>query len=200
MDMKRSNVECSPDGWRVWLVAAAMLPAVALAQGADELASTIQQSLDGIEYRVELRPGTRGAGSAGAAAPARPARAAGPGHPELPTLRQKFATLQDQVASSLTDARRDAASGTGAAQIPTAPEAFDDGLEEVGTLQKQAESAFLMGENAEAADFLEQAESQMAALEERYGDEIPKGHATLIVTKEKLAALKDQLAVAEPAD
>jgi hypothetical protein len=40
----------------------------------------------------------------------------------------------------------------------------------------------------------------MAALEQRYGGEIPKGHATLLVTKEKLAALKDQLAVAKPAD
>jgi hypothetical protein len=188
------------DGWRVWLVAAAMLPAVALAQGADELASTIQQSLDGIEYRIDLRPELAAQDLQEQQRRLDLLEQQAPGHPELPTLRQKFATLQDQVASSLTDAAGGAASGTGAAQIPTAPEAFDDGLKEVGTLQKQAESAFLMGENAEAADFLEQAESQMAALEERYGDEIPKGHATLIVTKEKLAALKDQLAVAEPAD
>ena len=57
-----------------------------------------------------------------------------------------------------------------------------------------------MGQTAEAASYLEQAEHQMAALEQRYGGEIPKGHATLLVTKEKIAALKDQLAEAEPAD
>jgi hypothetical protein len=85
-------------------------------------------------------------------------------------------------------------SGAGAAQIPTAPEGFTVGLEEVGALQKRAESAFLIGETAEAAGYLEQAESEMAALEQRYSGEIPKGHATLIVTKEKLAALKDQIA------
>lgn len=38
------------------------------------------------------------------------------------------------------------------------------------------------------------AETQMAELERRYGDELPPGHAPLIVTKEKIAALKDQLA------
>ena len=93
-------------------------------------------------------------------------------------------------------AAQDAATGTGAAQIPTAPEAFDDGLEEVGQLQKQAEAAVLMDQTAEALEFLEQAETEMTALEQRYSDQIPKGHATLIVTKEKIAALKDQLAAA----
>ncbi len=123
-----------------------------------------------------------------------------PDHPGLPGLREKFAALQDQVASSLTRAAGDVATGAGDAQIPTAPEAFDKGLEQVGSLQKQAESAFLMGQAAEAAEVLEQAEREMAALEQRYGGEIPKGHATLIVTQEKLAALKDQLAVAGSAD
>jgi hypothetical protein len=184
-------------GWRVWLVAAAMLPAVALAQGADELASMIQQSLDGIEYRVDLRPKLAAQDLSEQQRRLELLEQQAPEHPELPVLRAKLATLQEQVASSLTQAAGDAATGEGAAQVPSAPEAFDDGLEQVGTLQKQAESAFLIGENAEAADYLAQAERQMAALEQRYGDEIPKGHATLIVTKEKLAALKDQLAQAD---
>ena len=42
--------------WRISLIAAAFLPAVAIAQGADELASMIEQSLSGIEYRLDLRP------------------------------------------------------------------------------------------------------------------------------------------------
>ena len=45
-----------------------------------------------------------------------------------------------------------------------------------------------------AADYLQQAESKMTDLEQRYGDEIPPGHVPLLVTKEKIAALKDQLA------
>ena len=40
---------------------------------------------------------------------------------------------------------------------------------------------------------------QMAALEQRYGGQIPKGHATLLVTKEKIAALKDQITDAKTA-
>jgi hypothetical protein len=40
----------------------------------------------------------------------------------------------------------------------------------------------------------------MTTLEQRYGDQIPKGHATLIVTKEKLAALRDQIAQAKGTD
>jgi hypothetical protein len=36
-------------------------------------------------------------------------------------------------------------------------------------------------------------------LERRFGDELPAGHVPLLVTKEKIAALKDQLAD-RPAD
>ena len=186
--------------WRVWLVVATFLPAVAIAQGADELALMIEQSLDGIAYRLDLRPEQAAQDLQEQQRRLELLQQQAPEHPALPALNEKFAALQDGVASSLATAAGDAATGEGAAQIPTAPEAFDDGLEEVGALQKQAESAFLMGETAQAEGYLAQAERQMAALEQRYGGEIPKGHATLIVTKEKLAALKDQLAETKPAD
>jgi hypothetical protein len=185
--------------WRVWLVAATFLPAVAIAQGADELASMIQQSLDGIEYRLDLRPEQAAQDLQEQQRRLELLEQQAPDHRDLPALQDKVRALQEGVAASLATAAEDAATGDGAAQIPTAPEAFTEGLEEVGALQKQAESAFLMGETAEAADYLAQAEGQMAELEERYGGEIPKGHASLIVTKEKLAALKDQLAT-KPAD
>ena len=38
------------------IATAALLPMVALGQGADELASMIEQSLQGIEFRIDLRP------------------------------------------------------------------------------------------------------------------------------------------------
>jgi hypothetical protein len=186
--------------WRVWLVVATFLPAVAIAQGADELALMIEQSLDGIAYRLDLRPEQAAEDLQEQQRRLELLQQQAPEHPALPALNKKFATLQEGVASSLAAAAGDAATGEGAALIPTAPEAFTAGLEEVGALQKQAESAFLMGETAEAAEYLAQAEGQMAALEKRYGREIPKGHATLIVTKEKLAALKDQIADTKPAD
>ena len=184
-------------GWRIWLAMAALLPVAALAQGADELASTIGQSLSGIEYRIDLRPELAAQDLQEQQRRLELLEQQAPGHPELPALKEKFAALQAGVASSLADAAEGAATGTGASQIPTAPEAFDDGLQEVGQLQKQAEAALLMGQNEDALAFLEQAEDQMTALEERYSDQIPQGHATLIVTKEKIAALKDQLAAAD---
>jgi len=187
-------------GWRIWLALAALLPVAALAQGADELASTIEQSLSGIEYRIDLRPELAAQDLQEQQRRLQLLEQQAPDHPELPALREKFAALQDGVAASLAGAADDAATGSGAAQIPTAPEAFDDGLEEVGQLQKQAEAALLMGQTGEALDYLEQAEIQMSALEERYSGQIPQGHATLIVTKEKIAALRDQLAAAGTAD
>jgi hypothetical protein len=181
-------------GWRAWLVMALLLPVAAFAQGADELASTIEQSLSGIEYRIDLRPELAAQDLQEQQRRLALLEQQAPDHPELPALKQRFATLQAGIAASLADAAQEAATGTGAAQIPTAPEAFSDGLEQVGALQKQAESAYLIGETGDAADLLEQAEVRMATLEQRYGDQIPRGHAKLIVTKEKLAALKDQLA------
>jgi hypothetical protein len=186
--------------WRLSLIAAAFLPAVAIAQGADELASMIEQSLSSIEYRLDLRPKQAAQDLQEQQRRLELLEQQAPDHADLPALRDKFAALQAGVASSLATAAGGVASGNGAAQIPTAPEGFDDDLEEVGALQKQAESAFLLGETAEATSYLEQAEQQMAALEQRYGGEIPKGHATLLVTKEKLAALKDQIAQTAPAD
>jgi hypothetical protein len=193
-----------PDGraarWPCWLIAATLLPAAAFGQGADELASMIEQSLSGIEYRIDLRPKLAAQDLQEQQRRLELLEQQAPQQPELPALKEKVAALQAGIAASLANAADDAATGDGAAQIPTAPEAFDDGLEEVDALQKQAESRFLMGENAEAAEVLEQAELQMTTLEQRYGDQIPKGHATLIVTKEKLAALRDQIAQAKGTD
>ena len=48
-----------PDRGRLRLVAlvtAVLLPTVAVGQGADELASTIEQSFDSIEFRIDIRP------------------------------------------------------------------------------------------------------------------------------------------------
>ena len=188
---------CVSDRVRLRLLAiatATLLPVMAFGQGADELASTIEQSLEGIEFRLDIRPQQAASDLEAQGRQLELLEQQAPDHPALPELKQKFSELQDGLASALTGAAGDAVSGTGAAQVPSAPEAFTTGMEQVDELHRQAEAEFLRGKTEEAADYLRQAEAQMAELEQRFGDDLPPGHVPLLVTKEKIAALKDQLA------
>ena len=179
------------------MATATLLPVVALGQGADELASTIEQSLESIAFRLDIRPQQAADDLEAEGRQLELLEQQAPEHPALPELKQRFSELQDGLASALATAAGDAASGGGAAQVPTAPSAFTDGMKQVEQLQRQAEAEFLRGETDAAADYLQQAEAQMAELEQRYGDDLPAGHVPLLVTKEKIAALKDQLAEAK---
>lgn len=176
------------------VVTALLLPAVALGQGADALASTIEQSLEGIAFRLDIRPQQAAADLEAQGRQLGLLEQQAPDHPALPGLKAKFSELQDELAVALADAAGDAAAGTGAAQVPTVPAAFTTGMEQVDNLQSQAEAEFLRGKTEAAAAYLQQAEAQMAKLEQRYGDALPPGHVPLLVTKEKIAALKDQIA------
>ena len=184
---------------RLVAAAAALLPVAALGQGADDLALTIEQALAGIEFRIDVRPQQAAADLEAQGRQLDLLETEAPDHPALPGLKQKFGELQDSLAAGLAEAASPTARPGGVAQVPSAPEAFTAGMEEVTALHRQAEAEFLRGETAAAAGFLEQAEAQMVALERRYGDELPPGHVPLLVTKEKIAALKDQLAD-RPAD
>jgi len=185
------------DRMRLWFVTVAMatlLPVIAFGQGADELASTIEQSLQGIEFRLDIRPQQAASDLEAQGRQLQLLEQQAPEHPALPELKEKFSELQDGLASALAGAAGDAGTGAGAAQVPTAPAAFTAGMEQVDQLQRQAEAEFLRGETEAAAEYLEQAEAHMVQLEQRYGAELPAGHVPLLVTKEKIAALKDQLA------
>jgi hypothetical protein len=189
--------QCLSDRVRLRFLAiatAVLLPAVAVGQGADELASTIEQSLEGIQFRLDIRPEQAADDLEAQGRQLGLLEQQAPEHPALPELKAKFAELQDGLASALAGAADDAATGTGSAQLPTAPAAFTTGMEQVDALHRQAEAEFLRGKTEQAADYLEQAEAQMAELEQRYGGDLPPGHVPLLVTKEKIAALKDQLA------
>ena len=176
------------------LATAVLLPAVAVGQGADELASTIEQSFDSIDFRIDIRPEQAASDLEAQGRQLQLLEQQAPEHPALPELKQKFSALQDDLASALAAAVGDAAAGGGATQVPTAPAAFTTGMEEVDQLHRQAEAEFLRGETEQAAGYLKQAETKMADLEQRYGDDLPPGHVPLLVTKEKIAALKDQIA------
>ena len=194
---------CLLDRVRLRFVTVAMamlLPVIAFGQGADELASTIEQSLEGIEFRLDIRPQQAANDLEAQGRQLQLLEQQAPDHPALPELKEKFGELQDGLASALASAVGDAASGAGAAQVPTAPAAFTTGMEQVDQLHRQAEAEFLRGETDTAADYLQQAEAHMAELEQRYGDDLPAGHVPLLVTKEKIAALKDQLAETNSAD
>jgi hypothetical protein len=177
--------------WRFGVLAAAALwPAVAFGQGADELASMIEQSLAGIEFRLDLRPYQASQDLEAEGRRLELLEKEAPNHPALPGLKRKYAELQAGIAA----AAKEAAKGVGAAAVPAPPPGFTQGLQQVNALQKQAESALLLGQPAEAEDYLVKAERQMTSLEQRYRGEIPEGHAPLIVAEEKLAALKQQIA------
>ena len=184
----------------VTIAMATLLPVIAFGQGADELASTIRQSLQGIEFRLDLRPQQAATDLEAQGRQLQLLEQQAPEHPALPELKEKFSELQDGLASALAGAAGAAGSGVGAAQVPTAPAGFTAGMEQVDQLQRQAEAEFLRGETEAAADYLEQAEAHMVELEQRYGDDLPAGHVPLLVTKEKIAALKDQLADANGGD
>jgi hypothetical protein len=193
-------VRCVPERLRlrfVAMAAATLLPVVALGQGADELASMIEQSLEGIAFRLDIRPQQAASDLEAQARQLQLLEQQAPEHPALPELRQKFGELQDGVAAALGGAAGGAERDGDAALLPTAPAAFTAGMEQVDQLQRQAEAEFLRGQTATAADYLQQAEAQVLELEQRYGAELPPGHVPLLVAKEKIAALKDQLAEAK---
>jgi hypothetical protein len=170
------------------LAAAVMLvPLIAAANGADELALTIEQNLASIAFRLDLRPYQAGQDLEEQGRQLELLAKEAPDHAALPELEERYQTLQGELANAL-------ASGGAAAQVPGPPAGFVDGMEEVQALQRQAEAELYGGDPDRARSYLEQSEAQIAALESRYRSEIPSGHVPLLVAKEKAAALKDQLA------
>lgn len=181
--------------WRGLLVGAAALaalPAAAAAQGADELASTIEQTLAGIEFRVDVRPEQAAQDLEEQERRLELLEKEAPDHPALPKLRQAVEDLQGQIADSLAGAAGDAARGDTVGPM-SAPPALATELRRVESLQDQAEDQLSRGRTGEAEGLIKEVEVQVAELEARHQGEIPRGHVPLLVVKERLAALKDQL-------
>ena len=182
-------------GWRdLRMLAAAVVvvPVLAAANGADELALTIEQNLASIAFRLDLRPYQAGQDLEEQGRQLELLAKEAPDHAALPELEQRYQGLQADVADALAGA------GEAAAQVPGPPPGLVTGLEEVEALQRQAEAQLFGGDPDEARSYIEQSEAQIAALESRFRSEIPAGHVPLLVAKEKAAALKDQLGDSEP--
>jgi len=171
-------------------LAAALLlwPAVALAQGANDLALTIEQNLASIGFRIELRPKQAEQDLEAQGRQLELLATEAPDHPALPELEQTYEALQADLAAALAGDAADEATVAGP------PVGFDIGMEEVESLQARAEEELIHGNADQASGYLQQAEAQLDSLERRYAAEIPAGHVPLLVAQEKLAVLKDQLA------
>lgn len=183
-------------GWRdlrMLAVTVLLVPLIAAANGADELALTIEQNLASIAFRLDLRPYQAGQDLEEQGRQLELLAKEAPDHAALPELEQRYQAIQAELAAALARA----ASSEAAAQVPGPPAGLVAGLEEVEALQARAEAAMYGGDPGQARSYIEQSEAQIAALESRYRGEIPPAHVPLLVAKEKAAALKDQLADSE---
>lgn len=184
--------------WHAFVVSATiLLPATVAAQGADELASTIEQGLAGIEFRLDTRPAQAAQDLEEQQRRLKLLEEQAPDHPALAQLWQEVEQLQARLATSLAAAASDAAETEDVSRL--APESFEVGLEAVANLQDHAEAELSRGRIEKAAAYLEEAEVQMDRLEARHDGKIPPGHVPLMVAKERLSTLKDQVSDAEPA-
>ena len=182
-------------------LALAIVPAAAaLADPQDDLARTIDQSLDGIEFRLTIAPEQAARDLAEQKRRLEMLARQAPEHDAIPGLRERVANLQEEADAATGGADPMTGSAATAAEgLPTArlPAEVDLGLNEVRDLQTQAEDALLRGELPEAASHLDQADRTLADLEQRFADQIPTGHVPLLVAKERLSALQDQVTAAQ---
>jgi hypothetical protein len=165
----------------------------ALAQGADELVPLIQQSIEDIQLEMRLDPGRAEAAVAEQRERIDAVRSEAPEHPMLSSLERRIDQLDEEIA-----AVREGQSEAAVSEEPFVPLSVPADvrmqLQDVKQLQTQGDREMMRGQMDNAVAYLNEAESMIAAIEEEYGDQIPPGYASLIVAKERLAALRDQLA------
>ncbi|MGH6914660.1 MAG: hypothetical protein ACREH3_13260 [Geminicoccales bacterium] len=195
-----------------WLIAAALLAAPALlptsaqGEGGERLAGEIAQSLTGIEDRTAYAPDQAARDLDEQERLLDLLAEQEPGNSRIAPLRRRV----EEVRGELAKAQAEGSGDQGKAlpddappdQLPTdrVPKAFDDGLEAVDRMTSEAEAELYQEKPDQAAARLDQAAAAMAELERRYAEQIPPGHVPLMVTQERIAALKDQLSDARKPD
>lgn len=182
------------------VVAAALAPASAWLAGPDELALTIQQNLEGVEFRLGISPERAVGDLDEQKRQLRMLETQAPDHPMIPELVRQVDRLEAQAAEQLGGG---AGTGTGAASATAPasellgpsepPDEVADRLDEVNRRLREAENGMMQGQADAAAESLNRADALVAEIESDYGDEIPAGHVPLIVAKERINVLKDQL-------
>ena len=170
-----------------------LIALTALAQSADELVPLIQQSVEDIQ--AEMRVDPAGAESTLALQKDRieALRSEAPNHPMLSSLERRIDELDEQVAALRASQSESPVPEEQFVPL-SAPADVRMRLRDVEQLQTRGDREMLRGDTDSAVAYLDEAESLIATIEDEYGDQIPPGYAALIVAKERLAALRDQLA------
>jgi hypothetical protein len=175
------------------MLGAMLIALAALAQSADELIPVIQQSIADIELEMRVDPAGAEANLARQRDRIDAVRREAPDHPMLSSLERRIDELDGQIAAA-----RESRPGSAVGEEPfvplSAPADVRIQLRNVEQLHTRGDREMLRGETDSALAYLDEAETLLATIEEEYGDQIPPGYAALIVAKERLAALRDQLA------
>jgi len=172
---------------------ATLIALTALAQSADELVPMIQQSIEDIQLEVRVDPVAAEANLARQRDRLDAVRSEAPDHPMLSSLERRIDELDDAIVAARESQKE---SGVDEEQyVPiSVPADVRMQLRDVEQLQTRGDREMLIGETESAVAYLDEAESLITRIEDEYGDQIPPGYAALIVAKERLAALRDQLA------
>jgi hypothetical protein len=164
----------------------------ALAQSPDELVSLIQQSVADIELEMRVDPGRAESTLALQKERIDEMRSQAPDHPMLSSLERRIDELAGEIAAVRENQAESAFDDEQFVPL-SAPADVRIQLRQVEQLQIRGDREMLRGETDSAVAYLEEAETLLATIEDEYGDQIPPGYAALIVAKERLAGLRDQL-------
>lgn len=182
-------------GTRLGLVVmmASVLAVAAVAQSADELVQSIQDNLEDIEVQMRVAPSGAQEDLERQKAQLDDLRRQAPEHPMLPSLERRVEELDNEITAAREE-QPEAIEGEDQFVPLAAPAEVRAQLRDVETLQTRADRELMGGRVDRAEEYLSESESMINEIEAEYGDRIPPGYAALIVAKERLAALKDQLA------
>jgi hypothetical protein len=172
---------------------AMLIALTALAQSADKLVPLIQQSIEDIQLEMRVDPAGAEANLALQRDRIDAVRSETPNHPMLSSLERRIDELDDEIAS-VRESQSDSAISEEQYVPLSVPADVRIQLRDVEQLQTRGDREMLRGETGNAVAYLDEAETLIATIEDEYGDQIPPGYAALIIAKEKLAALRDQLA------
>jgi hypothetical protein len=165
----------------------------ALAQNADELVPLIQQSIDDIQLEMRVDPAGAQANLELQRERIDTVRSEAPNHPMLSSLERRIDELDQEVAAMRQEQSESPVSEEQFVPL-SVPANVRMQLRDVEQLQTRGDREMLRGETDSARAYLDEAETLISTIEDEYGDQIPPGYAALIVAKERLAALRDQLA------
>jgi hypothetical protein len=172
--------------------ATVLLAFTTLAQSADEIAQALQENFEDIELQIRVAPTEAEANLERQRGQLDALRSAAPNHPMLPSLEERLGQLEADVAAAV-EAQPDEAAPQEQFVPLRAPAEARAQLRDVEVLQTRADREMMSGRPEHAEEYLSEAEGLIEAIEDEFGDQMPPGYAPLIVAKERLAALRDQL-------